>query len=237
MAEPEPERDGEPAEARAVRAREVELRLEEAYGPARKTARDPLDELVLTVLSQNTTDVNRDRAWERLREEFGGWEEVREAPRERLEEAIRVAGLASQKAATISRILERAHEERGRASLDFLREMEDAEALRYLRGIKGVGLKTAACVLAFSLRRPVCPVDTHVRRVAERLGLVPEGSTRNAAHRALNGDDGGAGVPPEIRLSLHLHLIAHGRAVCTARSPDCPSCPLEESCPKIGVER
>ncbi|MDP2498803.1 MAG: hypothetical protein Q8W44_12550 [Candidatus Palauibacterales bacterium] len=211
----------------------VHDRLMDVHGPVEKTQREPLDELVLTILSQNTTDVNRDRAWEALREEYADWEDVRAGGRERLEETIRVAGLASQKSGTILRTLERAHEDFGETSLEGLREEDDAEALRYLRSIKGVGLKTAACVLAFSLRRDVIPVDTHVHRVAERLGLVPEGGTRNRTHRVLNDGDG---VPGPIRLPLHLLLIRHGRATCTARSPDCGSCDLEDLCPRVGVE-
>ncbi|MFB6241165.1 MAG: endonuclease III [Gemmatimonadota bacterium] len=198
-----------------------------------KTQREPLEELVLTILSQNTTDVNRDRAWERLREEYGDWEEVRAGGRDRLEESIRVAGLASQKSATILRTLERAREDFGETSLEALKEKDDEEALSYLRSIKGVGLKTAACVLAFSLRRDVIPVDTHVHRVAERTALVPEGGTRNRTHRVLNADDG---VPGPIRLPLHLLLIRHGRATCTARNPDCGDCVVEDLCPRMGVE-
>ena len=211
----------------------VHDRLMEVHGPVEKTQREPLDELVLTILSQNTTDVNRDRAWESLQEEYADWEEVRAGGRERLEETIRVAGLASQKSGTILRTLERAHEDFGRTSLDDLKDEDDEEALRYLRSIKGVGLKTAACVLAFSLRRDVIPVDTHVHRVAERLSLVPEGGTRNRTHRVLNDEDG---VPGPIRLQLHLLLIRHGRATCTARSPTCDSCALEDLCPRVGLE-
>ena len=220
-------------ETRAELARLVHDRLLDVHGPVHKTQREPLDELVLTILSQNTTDVNRDRAWDALREEYADWEDVRAGGRERLEETIRVAGLASQKSGTILRTLERAREDFGETRLDELKGMDDAGALGYLRGIKGVGLKTAACVLAFSLRRDVIPVDTHVHRIAERLGLVPEGGTRNRTHRVLNAEDG---VPGPIRLQLHLLLIRHGRATCTARSPDCGSCVLEDLCPKVGVE-
>ena len=220
-------------ETRAELARLVHDRLMKEHGPVEKIQREPLDELVLTILSQNTTDVNRDRAWERLQEECADWEEVREGGRDRLEETIRVAGLASQKSGTILRTLDRAREDFGETTLRGLKEEDDAEALRYLRSIKGVGLKTAACVLAFSLRRNVIPVDTHVHRVAERTGLVPEGGTRNRTHRVLNAEDG---VPGPIRLPLHLLLIRHGRATCTARSPDCGSCPLVDLCPRVGVE-
>jgi endonuclease-3 len=224
--------DGTGSDGRgAGRVRRIEARLAERYGEPEKPRVDPLDELVHTILSQNTTDVNRDRAWDSLWEEFDGWAEVRDAPAGRLEEAIRVAGLATQKAATIQGVLERLEEEAGGPSLEHLREMGDDEALDYLAGFRGVGVKTAACVLCFSLRRPVIPVDTHVHRVARRLGLVPEGATRDAAHRVLNET-----VPPALRFRLHIHLIRHGRATCTARRAACGECVLEAMCPKVGVE-
>lgn len=185
----------------------------------------------MTILSQNTTDVNRDRAWRALRREFDGWEAVRSAPREALEETIRVAGLPTRKAAAIQGVLERLRREVGEASLAHLEGMEDEEALAYLSGFRGVGVKTAACVLCFSLRRPVMPVDTHVHRVAGRLGLVAAGSTRRTTHRRLNRT-----VPPELRFPLHIHLIRHGRATCTARRPACSDCILEDLCPKIGID-
>lgn len=222
-----------PAHVRRLRDRVQRLaaRLERRYGPARKPELDPLDELVLTILSQNTTDLNRDRAWESLQRSFDDWDEVRRAPRERLEEAIREAGLAGQKAAAIQEALERLRGEMGAESLDHLREMADAEAMAYLSSFRGVGVKTAACVLCFALGRPVIPVDTHVHRVSRRLGLVDEDATRNQAHHALNDL-----VPPELRFPLHIQLIRLGRDVCRARRPRCGVCPLEELCPKVGAE-
>ncbi len=227
-----PAEEDDPAAVRTEpRIQEIANRLEERYGRPTKTRRPPLEELLLTVLSQNTSDTNRDRAWRGLREAYDDWEEVRAAPREELEEAIRSGGLARQKAATIQRVLDRLHEERGEASLSHLREMDDEEVLGYLSGFKGVGVKTAACVACFSLRRPVLPVDTHVYRVARRLGLVPEGATRRTAHRLLNER-----VPGELRFPLHLLMIRHGRDLCSSRSPDCRSCPLADLCPQVGVE-
>lgn len=223
--------DGAAAVRAAPRIREITRRLEDRHGPPSKTRRAPLEELLLTVLSQNTSDTNRDRAWEGLREAFDDWEAVRRAPREELEEAIRSGGLARQKAATIQRVLERLHRERDETSLSHLDEMDDGEALAYLSDFKGVGVKTAACVLCFSLRRPVLPVDTHVYRVSRRLGLVPEGATRRTAHRMLNET-----VPEDLRFPLHLLLIRHGREVCTSRSPECGECPLSDLCPQVGVE-
>lgn len=209
---------------------EVHRRLERAHGAPEKRRRDPLDELVLTILSQNTNDTNRDRAWESLRERYEDWEAVRAAEPEELRETIRTAGLAGQKARTIRRVLDALVEERGAADLGHLEAMSDEEALDYLTGFKGVGTKTAACVLCFALRRPVMPVDTHVHRVAKRLGLAPADGGRERTHRALND-----AIPPELRLPLHVLFIRHGRAFCTARKPRCSECPLEDVCPKRGV--
>jgi endonuclease-3 len=211
-------------------AQQVESTLEARYGIARKTRLDPLDELILTVLSQNTSDTNRDRAWEELQRTYSGWSEVLEEGPERLTETIRPAGLAKQKGLTIFRILDLLGGEDA-PSLDHLRKMPDGEALSYLTEIKGVGLKTAACVLCFSLERPVMPVDTHVHRVARRLGLVPPNATRDAAHDVLN-----AVVPPDLRFSLHVQLIRHGRATCRARRAACDRCELVGICPRVGVE-
>lgn len=214
-----------------ARIRRIETRLAERYGEPEKPRLDPLDELLLTILSQNTTDTNRDRAWTSLRETFDDWDAVRRAPRERLEETIRVAGLARQKAGAIQTALERLEEEVGEPSLGHLRRMEDEEALEYLADFRGVGVKTAACVLCFALRRPVLPVDTHVHRLSIRLGLVPADATPARTHRILNET-----VPPELRFPLHIHLIRHGRATCTARKPACETCVVEPLCPRVGVD-
>lgn len=217
-------------EADASRIREIEARLRRRYGEPDKRRRPPLDELLLTILSQNTNDTNRDRAWEELRSRFGSWREVLEAERAELEDAIRVAGLAGQKGEAIHGVLATLDEERDELSLDHLDELDDVEAMRYLESFRGVGTKTAACVLCFSLRRPVLPVDTHVRRVCERLGLIPEGSGAVEAYRDLQGT-----VPPELRFPLHLLLIRHGRATCGARRPACSECVLGDLCPRVGV--
>lgn len=212
------------------RARKVESALTARYGAAEKARLDPLDELILTVLSQNTSDTNRDRAWEELRKAYSSWSEVLEEGVDRLTDTIRPSGLAVQKSRTIMRILERLSVE-GAPDLEHVRQMADDEALDYLTAIKGVGLKTAACVLCFSLGRPILPVDTHVHRVARRLGLTPPEASRDKAHDVLN-----AVVPPDLRFSLHIQLIRHGRAVCTARRPDCGRCGLADLCPRVGVE-
>jgi endonuclease-3 len=214
----------------ASRIREIERRLRQRYGEPDKRRRPPLEELLLTILSQNTNDTNRDRAWKELRSRFGSWREVLEAERDELEDAIRVAGLAGQKGEAIHGVLGTLDEERGELSLDHLADLDDGEAMRYLESFRGVGTKTAACVLCFSLRRPVLPVDTHVRRVCERLGLIPEGTGAVGAHRVLQRT-----VPPELRFPLHLLLIRHGRATCAARGPACGECALADLCPRVGV--
>ncbi len=195
-----------------------------------KRRRDPLDELVLTILSQNTTDANCLRGWEGLRARFASWDALLAAPGGELEDAIRPAGLAAQKAATIRGALERLRDERGAPSLDHLDGMDDEQALAYLAGFRGVGVKTAACVLCFALGRDVIPVDTHVHRIARRLGLVPARASAARTHEILNEE-----VPPGLRYELHLLLIRHGREVCRARGPRCDACALAEACPRIGV--
>ena len=186
---------------------------------------------MLTILSQSTTDANRDRAWSALRGRFPAWEDLRAAPRDDLEDVIRVAGLAGQKAAAIHDVLERLAAERGSLDLTHLDSMPDGEAMDYLTRFRGVGVKTAACVLCFSLRRPVLPVDTHVLRIGRRLGWLPPGGSSTAAHEAV-----ALRVPAADRFEMHLRLIALGRAVCTARSPRCGECPLGDACPRVGVE-
>lgn len=186
--------------------------------------------MILTILSQATTDANRDRAWESLTTRYESWDSVRGAPRRDVEDAIRVGGLAGQKARTIQRTLDRLADERGRPDLEHLRDMSDDDAMRYLTRFDGVGVKTAACVLCFSLRRPVLPVDTHVLRIGRRIGWVPASCSAERAHRWIEER-----VRPEDRFSLHVLFIALGRGLCTARRPRCEECPLSEGCPRIGV--
>lgn len=195
------------------------------YGDHPWHPHDPVASLVLTILSQNTNDVNRDRAFERLRERFPTWEAVRDAPLEALIEAVRPAGLAPTKAPRIQEALQRVTAEQGEISLDFLGEMDLEEARAWLLSLPGVGPKTAAIVLLFALGRPAFPVDTHVHRVTRRLGLIPDRTSREKAHQLLEQL-----VPPEIYYSFHLNLIAHGRAVCHARNPECARCILRDEC-------
>jgi endonuclease III len=210
----------------ADHAMEVHNRLLAYYGePQRKPQRPPLDELVLTILSQNTNDSNSGRAWEMLRSRFPNWRTVCEADVEEVAEAIRVGGLANIKAPRIQGILDHLREERGELDMSFLHDMSVEEAREYLLDLPGVGQKTAACVLLFSLHKPAMPVDTHVHRVSLRLGLVPAKTSAEKAHQALE-----ALLSPDTYYPVHLNMIRHGRTLCTARNPQCDVCPLSDIC-------
>ena len=210
------------ADRRKLRA--IRDRLRREYGrPVLHAHRAPIDELVLTVLSQNTNDRNRDVAYSRLRDRFASWEEVRDAPVEEVEEAIRPGGLAPTKAVRIKQILGAI----GDDSLEWMEEAPLAEARDYLCDLPGVGRKTAACVLLFSYGRPEVPVDTHVYRVGTRLGLWPPKTSLEKAH-----DEMLRLVPPDDAYEIHVLLIRHGRRTCTARNPACPRCPLLRMCPE-----
>jgi endonuclease-3 len=199
--------------------------LREEYGDRSWHPHDPVATLVSTILSQNTNDVNRDRAFNRLQERFPTWEEVRDARQEELVDAIRPAGLAPTKAPRIQEALQRGTSRSGKITLDFLADMPLDEAREWLLDIPGVGPKTAAIVLLFALGRPAFPVDTHVHRVTRRLGLIPERTSREKAHDLLEKL-----TPPEIYYPFHLNLIAHGRAICHARDPECDRCLLSDRC-------
>jgi endonuclease-3 len=190
-----------------------------------------VDELVLTVLSQNTNDRNRDVAYGRLRERFASWEDVRRAPVAEVEEAIRPGGLAPTKAARIVRILDSIAESDaaplGPDTLAWLAGAPIEEAREYLCDLPGVGRKTAACVLLFSFGRPEVPVDTHVFRVGTRLGLFRPGASLEEAH-----DEMLRLCPPGDAYEVHMLLIRHGRRLCTARAPRCAECPLRRMCPE-----
>jgi endonuclease-3 len=205
---------------------DVHCRLLNHYGePTWRPHMDPVSELVSTILSQNTNDVNRDVAYDRLQERLPTWELVRDANVEEVIEAIRPAGLANQKGPRIQESLRIITQERGELSLDFLTDWPVEEAKSWLTDIKGVGPKTAAIVLLFSLGRPAFPVDTHVHRVTKRLGLIGPRVSREKAHVELERL-----VPPEAYYAFHLNLIRHGRQVCTSRKPRCQDCPLRDLC-------
>jgi endonuclease-3 len=204
----------------------IEL-LSREYGRARPRRRlDPTAELVLTVLSQNTSDTNSGRAFARLLDAFPDWQAVMDSDVRHLEEAIRPGGLAPTKASRIQALLAEVRRRRNSFDLSFLADLPLEEARAWLRSLPGVGPKTAACVLLFSLGRPALPVDTHVYRVARRLGLVPPKASAEKAHELLE-----ARLEPEEVYRFHIALIEHGRRTCLAQRPRCPSCALRRGCP------
>jgi endonuclease-3 len=207
--------------------------LIEAYGePKWRQHIPPVDELVNTILSQNTSDVNRDKAYEALKKRFPTWQAVMDAPEAEVVETIRPAGLANQKGPRIQNALRQVVAETGDLSLDFLSELPLDAAKVWLTDIKGVGPKTAAIVLLFAFGRPAFPVDTHVHRVSGRLGLIGPKVTADKAHEILEN------IPyPETFYTFHLNLIRHGREVCTARSPKCPLCVLRDCCDFVNIKR
>jgi endonuclease-3 len=184
-----------------------------------------VDELVMTVLSQHTSDVNTARAFSGLKQRFPNWHAVRDADPTEVADAIRSGGLADTKSVRIQRILGEIEEREGRIDLRRLNKLDDEEVERYLVSLPGVGPKTAACVLVFSMGRHAFPVDTHVHRVTRRLGLIPEKATAEQAHRLLP-----PGIAPELRYEFHMQLIKHGREVCKAARPLCSECVMFDLC-------
>lgn len=217
------------------RVHAIRDRLREVYGvPIMPPHEQPLDELVLTVLSQSTNDRNRDIAYERLRERFASWEAVMEAPNEEVEEAIRPGGISKVKSRRIQDILRAidASPETGEDGLDlsFLRELSVPEGQAYLCRLPGVGRKTAACVLLFAYGLRDVPVDTHVSRVGARLRLLRPGAPFEELHDEMLDLS-----PPGQELELHVNLLRHGRRTCHARTPDCANCALRRMCPSSRV--
>jgi len=208
------------------RALAVHTQLLEYYGyPDWRNPLPPLDELVSTILSQNTNDTNRDRAYEALRATFPTWEAVRDAPQSEVIAAIRPAGLANQKGPRIQVVLSEISAATGRLSLDFLNDLPPDEARAWLLRFNGVGPKTAAIVLQFSLGKPAFPVDTHIYRVSGRIGLRPAKMNVEQSHAYL-----AALFPPDSYYAAHLNLIRLGREICQARRPRCDACPLNHLC-------
>src|SRR5512142_2415783 len=224
-----------PAEQESPRAHEARLRrmaqrvhekLLRAFGdPNWRSPLPPIDELISTILSQNTNDINRDRGFTALRKRFPTWEQVRDAPEKDVIDAIRVAGLANQKGPRIQKVLREISEERGSLDLSFLNALPLEEARAWLTKFHGVGPKTAAIVLQFSLGRPAFPVDTHIYRVTGRIGLRPLKMSVEQAHAHLEKL-----FKPEQYYAGHLNLIRLGREICHPRKPDCPHCPVRDVC-------
>lgn len=207
-------------------AEKIYKRLLDFYGlPDWRPHLSPVAELVSTILSQNTNDTNRDRAFKNLRKRFPTWEEVRDAPTEDIIQAIKTAGLANQKGPRIKHALQKITEREDDISLDFLKSMGVEKARKWLTDIKGVGPKTAAIVLLFSLEMPAFPVDTHVHRVTGRVGLRPPNMNASKSHSFLEKL-----FSPDEYYAAHLNLIKLGREICKSRKPECPVCPLNDFC-------
>jgi endonuclease III len=203
----------------------VHNRLRKLYGIPKWTRIDGVSELVSTILSQNTNDGNRDLAYTRLRARLPIWEQVRDAPVQLVIDAIRPAGLANQKGPRIQEALRRITQERRQLNIDFLSDMPVNEARQWLTSINGIGPKTAAIILLFCYDKPVFPVDTHIHRVARRLGLIGEKVTAEQAHEIMEKL-----CPAGEYGAFHINIIRHGREVCHARSPECERCPLQDQC-------
>ena len=208
-----------------ARARAVYDRLLEEFGAPTWQKRPALDELVLTILSQNTNDRNRDIAYKALRENYPSWEEVKDAHEDELIGKIRVAGLANQKGPRIQAVLKRIDQEFGQLNLDFMRDWKREKVYEYLVNLKGVGPKTASIVMLFSLNFPAFPVDTHVYRVTGRIGIRPLKISVENAHEYL-----ASCFKSEEYRTAHINLIYMGRRICKARKPDCPNCPVLGLC-------
>jgi endonuclease-3 len=195
------------------------------YGEPRGRGRDPVSQLIATMLSQATTDTQTARSFENLRRRFPTWEEVRDAPAAEIAKQIKGSGLSKQKAPRIKSALQHITRERGKIELNFLKRMPDEEAYRWLTRIKGVGSKTASIVLLFAFHRPLFPVDTHIHRITRRLGWVPQNASADKAHGILQPL-----IPDEAHYRLHVNLIRFGREICIARLPRCEVCPLTDLC-------
>ncbi len=208
------------------RANAIDRILAKTYGAKIQNRRtDPTSELILTILSQNTNDTNRDRAFNSLRERFPTWDDIASANSSQIAKAIETGGLSSIKSKRIKKILSQIAQRSSDYSLSFLDKMNDQEVWDYLISFDGVGPKTVSCVLLFSLGRNIMPVDTHVHRVGQRLGLIPDDFTAEKAHQYFIEMNLPFGM-----YQLHLNLIAHGRALCRPRNPGCDRCPLKRYC-------
>ena len=214
-------------ESEEERIHRINKELKEYYGkPEQPTDMSGIDYLVETILSQNTNDINRDKAFDQFKEKYGDdWEKVENADHEDLTNTIRIAGLGPTKAERIQGALEIIREDQGEYSIDFVEDMSVEEGKNWLTEIPGIGPKTAAIILCFHFDKPVMPVDTHVHRVSKRLGLISESASRKKAHKILEQK-----VPDDIKYEFHRLLIDHGREHCKAQNPTCEEGPLGSEC-------
>lgn len=216
------------AEALRAKAQAMYERLVAAYGHQPLVPRrEPMHELISTILSHRTTQRNEEIAYHRMIERFGSWEAIRDAPLDELTEAIAPANYAEQKAPRIKEVLRRIIAERGETNLDFLRDMPLDEAMAWLESLPGVGPKTASLVLLFCFARPVLPVDTHVHRVSQRVGLIGPKVDATAAHPILLSL---FPPDPQILYNFHITTLRHGQRVCVWDMPRCSKCVLTDIC-------
>ena len=206
--------------------KKVNKLLIDHFGIPKRDAKlpNPVDMLIATILSQNTNDNNSYKAFRQLREKFDTWKDVANARRTSIESAIKVAGLGKQKSAAIKNFLTDIQKKKGEISLNYLSKMPNGDAIDELTGYNGVGVKTASCVLLFSMDKNVCPVDTHVHRTVNRIGIVNE-KTPDKTFIELNDN-----FPPKIAHSFHTNLIRLGREICKPKNPSCGICPLVKIC-------
>ena len=205
--------------------RKVDTRLKKIYGEPKRRGGDAVGQLVGTILSQATTDTQTERSYENLRRRFPTWEQVRAARTSDIARELRGSGLSNQKAPRIKAALQHITRECGTLNLNFLKRMPVNEARRWLMQIQGVGPKTASIVLLFTFGMPAFPLDTHIFRIAKRLGWLPSRITDEKAHEIMSDT-----IPPDIFYRLHVNLIRFGREICIARTPRCEICPLTELC-------
>jgi len=207
---------------------DVLRRLYDRYGrPSYDGPDDLLGTLIRTILSQNTTRSNTDRAFANLLDRFGGdWDRIRRVPTDAVVDAIEIGGLARQKAPRIQNILEHLRDERGAYDLEFLRNWKVDRARNYLLDFKGVGPKTASFTLMYAADMPLFPMDTHILRICERLGWIEESASSTDAHETML-----PAIPRGEHYPAHIAMVRHGREICHARNPDCETCPLLEVCP------
>tara|TARA_B100000029_G_scaffold116138_2_gene108893 strand:- start:13861 stop:14532 length:672 start_codon:yes stop_codon:yes gene_type:complete len=216
---------------REQRSKEAVKLLELSYGTRSWTPRfAPLDELIFTVLSQNTSDLNTYRSYERLTKKYHSWDQVMNASVAEIEIEIRIGGLSKVKAPRIKNILTEIFSRNGELSIDSIKKMEITESIDWLTSIPGVGRKTASCVLLFSFGMAAFPVDTHVLRVSKRLELVDDNISADKAHNLLEKL-----VDPEKYYQTHMDMIQHGRTVCIASKPNCKECFLNIICPSASL--
>lgn len=210
----------------------ISQNLEATYGiPGNVSFDDPLDELISTILSQSTTNINSHRAFENLKKKFPDWESVRKARLSSIAAAIKSGGLANVKSVVIKNVLNEILLRRGNLDLSFLKTIPVGDARQFLVSLKGIGPKTAACVLLFSCHRPLFPMDTHIFRITRRVGLLPEKINDEQAHELME-----CLIPPGKHYSLHVNLIVHGRRICKPRNPKCEECSVIEQC-EYGISR